>query len=203
MTSIDADARETSKHRVARPVSEVFAPVVVIPMCTFIVSIHGASSWPSGLALGAVAVFFAVALPYGVLLAWVRSGRVDDREVRVRAQRPAILAITLASVATGLGLLWWLDAPRDLFALMAAMVAGMACTLAISTFWKISMHTSCLAGAITSLAILVTPWAAGLATTLPPIAWSRMLLKHHTKSQVVAGAALGILVAGIALSHAN
>jgi membrane-associated phospholipid phosphatase len=76
----------------------------------------------------------------------------------------------------------------------------MACTLAISTFWKISMHASCLAGAITSLAILVTPWASVLALSLPPTAWSRMLLKHHTATQVAVGAALGGLVAVVALA---
>jgi hypothetical protein len=71
----------------------------------------------------------------------------------------------------------------------------MACTLAISTFWKISMHMSCLAGAIASLAILVSPGASLLALSLPPTAWSRMLLKHHSAAQTAAGVGLGAIVA--------
>jgi len=41
-------------------------------------------------------------------------------------------------VVVGLVILRLLHAPRDLFALMVAMVAGMAITLLVSTFWKIS-----------------------------------------------------------------
>jgi hypothetical protein len=182
----------------ARIISEVLSPIVVIPLGTLIVSVH-ASGWVRGLAYGAVAVFFAAALPYAVLLSWVRSGKLADRDVRIRQQRPAILALTLCSVSIGLGALWLLNAPRDIFALMAAMLAGMTATLTISTRWKISMHTSCLAGVITSVSLLVSPSSALLSATLLPAAWSRMLLKHHTWAQVLAGTALGVAVAAILL----
>ena len=97
----------------------------------------------------------AAGLPYAALLVGVRRGRFEDRHVRERAQRPALLAFTLASVAMGLVALRLLQAPRELFALMAAMVAGMAITLLVSTVWKISIHASCVAGVITSPALLV------------------------------------------------
>jgi len=110
-----------------------------------------------GAGYAAVAIFFAAALPYAGLLVGVRRGRFADRHVRMRAQRPALLAFTLASVLTGLGALWALHAPRALFALMAAMVAGMAVTLLVSTAWKTSIHTSCVAGSVVSLALIVSP----------------------------------------------
>jgi hypothetical protein len=141
--------------RVAWIVSELLAPIVVILLVTVIVSVHAATSLLAGLGYAAVAVLFAAGLPYAVLLIGVRRGRFEDRQVRERAQRPALLAFTLASVAGGLVVLRLLDAPRDLFALMAGMVAGMAITLLVSTVWKISIHASCVAGVITSLALLV------------------------------------------------
>lgn len=198
MTVTD-DAAQGARTRVARVISEALSPIVVIPTGTLIVSVH-ASGWAGGLAYGGVAVLFSAALPYAVLLSWVRAGKVADRDVRIRAERPAILGLTLCSVVAGLGILWLLSAPRDLFALMTAMVAGMVATLTISTRWKISMHTSCLAGVVMSLALLVSPWTALLAVALPPTAWSRMLLKHHSAAQAVAGAGLGALLAATVLA---
>ncbi len=193
MTAVGQRLHQPRHVLTARIISEVLSPIVVIPAGTLVVSVSG-SGWLRGLAYGSVAVFFAAVLPYAVLLSWVRSGKVADREVRIRQQRPAILSLTLGSVAAGVAVLWLLHAPRDLFALMVAMVIGMAATLAVSTRWKISMHTSCLAGVITSLVILLSPWASLLAALLAPTAWCRMLLKHHTFRQVVAGVCLGAIV---------
>jgi len=135
-----------------------------------------------------------------VLLVGVRRGRFEDRQVRERAQRPALLAFTLASVAVGLVILRLLHAPRDLFALMVAMVAGMAITRLVSTFWKISIHASCVAGVITSLALLVDARAWWLSPLVIVTVWSRMLLRHHSLAQVAAGTFLGAVAAEIGLS---
>ncbi len=186
--------------RVAWIVSELLAPIVVIPLVTVIVSVHVATSLLAGLGYAAVAVLFAAGLPYVVLLIGVRRGRFEDRQVRERAQRPALLAFTLASVAVGLVVLRLLDAPRNLFALMAGMVAGMAITLLVSTFWKISIHASCVAGVITSLALLVDARAWWLTPLVLVTAWSRMLLRHHSLAQVAAGTLVGSVVAVMTLS---
>jgi len=83
---------------------------------------------------------------------------------------------------------------------MVAMVAGMAITLLVSTFWKISIHASCVAGVITSLALLVDARAWWLSPLVLATAWSRMLLRHHSLAQVAAGTFLGAIAAEIGLS---
>jgi len=186
--------------RVAWILSELLAPIVVIPLVTVIVSVHAATSLVAGLGYAAVAVLFAAGLPYAALLVGVRRGRFEDRQVRERAQRPALLAFTLASVVVGLVVLRLLHAPRDLFALMAAMVAGMAITLLVSAFWKISIHASCVAGVITSLALLVDVTALWLSPLVLVTSWSRMLLRHHSLAQVAAGTFVGSVVAATTLS---
>ena len=186
--------------RVARVVSEVLAPIVVIPLVTIVVSVHSADTLLRGLGFAAVAVFFAAGLPYMALLAGVRHGRFADRQVRARAQRPALLAFTLASVVAGLVALQVLQAPRDLFALMAAMVAGMAITLLVSNFWKISIHTSCVAGVIASLALLVDARAWWLSPLVVLTGWSRTLLRDHSIAQVAVGTVVGAVVATTALT---
>jgi hypothetical protein len=191
MTTAEPAAASTSTQRLARAISEVLSPVVVLPACTFIVSVHASKGWLSGLAQGGLAVFFAVGFPYAILLSWVRSGRLTDREIRDRHQRPTIMLITLASVTFGLAALSLLHVPAVLLAHMAAMVAGLAATLFITTRWKISIHTACLAGAITSLSLIVAVWALVAAVFLAPLVWSRKVLGHHTIAQALAGVVLG------------
>ena len=189
-----------SSRGIAVVVSELLAPVVVIPLVTVIVSVHASPSLSSGMGFATVAVLFAAGFPYAALLVGLRRGRFDDRDVRDRAQRPALLAFTLGSVAVGLAVLREIGAPRDLFALTAGMVAGMAITLLVSAFWKISVHVACVAGVVASLALLVDGRAWWLSPLVAATAWSRMLLRHHSLAQVAVGAVAGAGAAVAALT---
>lgn len=156
-----------TRHRMARLVTEVMSPVVLIVVVVLIVAVDSAGLG-RGLVLGLIAIFFAAGIPYGLVLIGVRRGRLTDHHVSLREQRPRMLAIALASVVTGLLVLRWLDAPRALFALVAAMVAGLAVALAITSFWKISIHAAAAAGTVTSLVILVSPWWLLVAPLVVP-----------------------------------
>jgi membrane-associated phospholipid phosphatase len=106
-----------------------------------------------------------------------------------------MMIIGLASVSVGLLVMVWLDAPRELFALVAAMVAGVGVALAISSFWKISIHAACAAGTV---AILVVIFGWIMLAWVPVVAeiwWARVTLRDHTPLQVVAGSAVGAIVA--------
>lgn len=130
-----------------------------------------------------------------ILLLGIHRGHLGDRHIRERSERPATMAIGLVSVAGGLLLTWWLGAPRALFALVAAMVAGIAVTLAITTFWKISIHTATAGGTLAVLVLEYGPtlWA-GLAL-VAAVGWARVALRDHTVAQVAAGSAVGFAIA--------
>ena len=193
MTATDAGtARRT---RVAKVLTEVFAPPILVLTLLVVVGIHSTSSIGEGLLLGAVATFFAAGLPYAIMLVGIRQGRLSDRHLSPREQRPAMMIIGLMSVSVGLLVMAWLDAPRELFALVAAMVAGVGVALAISSFWKISIHAACAAGTI---AILVIVFGWIMLVWVPVVAaigWARVTLRDHTPLQVVAGSAVGAIVA--------
>jgi membrane-associated phospholipid phosphatase len=183
-----------TRRRIARLVTEVMSPVVLIVFVTLIVAVHSAGAL-RGLALGLVAIFFAGVLPYGLVLIGVRRGRITDHHVSRREQRPRMMAIALASVAVGLLVLRWLDAPRAVFALMAAMVAGLVVALAVTSFWKISIHAAAAAGTVASLAILVSPWWLILTPLVVLTGWARVEIRDHTPVQVSVGAIVGAVVA--------
>ena len=183
-----------TRRRIARLVTEVMSPVVLIVVVTLIVAVHSAGAF-RGLTLGLVAIFFAGGLPYGLVLIGVRRGRITDHHVSRREQRPRMMAIALASVAVGLLVLRWLDAPRAVFALMAAMVAGLVVALAVTSFWKISIHAAAAAGTVASLAILVSPWWLILTPLVVLTGWARVEIRDHTPVQVSVGAIVGAVVA--------
>jgi membrane-associated phospholipid phosphatase len=122
-------------------------------------------------------------------------GRFTDMHLSRREERPLMMAIGLVSVAVGLGLMALLDAPRELFALVGAMVAGVAVALLISSFWKISIHTSVTAGTVTILILVFGPWTLVLAPLALAVAWARVRLRAHTVGQVLVGGVLGASVA--------
>ena len=183
-----------TRRRMARLVTEVMSPVVLIVVVTLIVAVHSAGA-VRGLALGLIAFFFAGGLPYGLVLIGVRRGQLTDHHVSRREQRPRVMAVALASVAAGLLVLHWLDAPRALFALVAAMVAGLVVALAVTSFWKISIHAAAAAGTVASLAILVSPWWLFLAPVVVLTGWARVVIRDHTPAQVSVGAIVGAAVA--------
>ena len=183
-----------TRRRMARLVTEVMSPVVLIVVVILIVAVDSAGV-VRGLMLGLVAIFFAAGFPYGLVLMGVRRGQLTDHHVSLREQRPRMMAIALASVVVGLLVLLWLDAPRALFALVAAMVAGLAVALAITSFWKISIHAASAAGTVASLAILVSPWWLLAAPLVALTGWARVEIRDHTPLQVAVGAIVGAVVA--------
>jgi len=178
----------------ARLVTEVMSPVVLIVVVTLIVAVHSAGA-VRGMALGLVAFFFAGGLPYGLVLIGVRRGLLTDHHISRREQRPPIMVFALASVLVGLVVLRWLDAPRDLFALLASLVAGNVLALPITSFWKISIHAAAAAATVVSLAILVSAWWLILVPLVVLTGWARVEIRDHTPGQVFAGATVGAVVA--------
>jgi len=192
-----------ARLRAARLITELLAPIVLIFVLLVVVAVDSTGSLVRGLVLGLVAAFFAGGLPYAVLILGVRRGRFGDRHLTRRQERPALMALGLASVIAGYFVMRWLAAPGALLALVVAMVAGVAVALAVSLFWKISVHTACVAGSVCVLAILVHPATLVLAPLIVATAWARVTLRDHTPAQVLVGAFVGAAVAGAVVTAAS
>ncbi len=185
----------SSRIRFATFVTEVFSPVYLVAGLLLVVALHSASSTREAIALGVVAALFASLLPFVVLLRGVRSGRLNDRHLRKREQRPAMMVMGLTSVLIGSALLVAWGAPQELLALLAAMVAGLVTTLAVTLCWKISIHAAVASGTAAILISVFGPFMLLTAPLVALIAWSRIVLTHHTLPQVVAGAVVGAVIA--------
>ena len=183
-------------HRtgLARAVTELLAPANLAVAQLLLVGWHS-SPGPAGLGWGLLTATFCGLLPYGIVIVGVHHRRWTDRHLRARQQRPVPFLAAIASVLAGLAVLLALDAPPQLVALVVAMLAGLAATLLVTLWWKLSVHTAAASGTVAILALVFGPALTLALPTVALVAWSRVRLGDHTPAQTLAGAALGGLVA--------
>jgi membrane-associated phospholipid phosphatase len=178
--------------RLAHIVTEALAPAVLVAGISVAVAWHSRSPlW------GIITAVFASGIPISYILRGVRRGHYSDHHVRVRERRPAVLLFAAASVVAGLVLMMVFHAPRELVALVVAMLAGLALTLAVTHWWKVSFHAAVASGTATTLVLVFGPWLCLAWPFVVLVTWSRVALRDHTVAQVVVGAILGALAAGL------
>ncbi|MEV6842840.1 phosphoesterase PA-phosphatase [Actinoplanes sp. NPDC051411] len=185
----------------ARVVTEASTPTLLVGLLLPLIGYE--SGGYRGLWLGLLASVFSAVVPFVFVLRRTRSGRLSDHHVRNRADRAVPLLVSLLSVMLGFALLTVLHAPRQLLAVMIAGVAGIVITIAVTHWWKISIHTGAASGCTTVLAMTFGVAALPAFPILVVIGWSRVVLREHTVAQVVAGAAVGALTTGVVLTMLN
>ncbi|MBG6217724.1 membrane-associated phospholipid phosphatase [Arthrobacter sp. CAN_A6] len=182
---------------VAKVVTEVFAPAVLLSALLLIVSVHTAGL-ARGIGSGLLAVLFVTGLPLVAVVLLVRAGKVTDHHIGNRRQRAPILGGSLVSIALGVWILQLIDAPADLIRAVLSSVAGIVAVLVVNLFWKLSAHSA--VAVFFSLVVLFLIGLPGMAALAIPVAvgWSRVVLEAHTVAQVLAGWLVG---GGIALLY--
>ncbi|WTW98446.1 hypothetical protein OG216_36185 [Streptomycetaceae bacterium NBC_01309] len=200
--SVQADGRPAPRTRAARVVTEVFAPAVLVPVVLLAVGWHSTRSL-AGVGWGLLGTLFCGVLPVAFVVYGVRRGYWTDHHIRIRRQRAVPIVVTAGSVGVGLTALVWAGAPRDVVALVVAMLAGLAVALAVTALWKISVHTA-VAGGTVSVLVLTYGSAVALATPLVAlIGWSRVELRDHTPMQALVGGFVGASVAAMVFTLAR
>ncbi|MGW0435166.1 phosphatase PAP2 family protein [Micromonospora sp. NPDC003197] len=182
--------------RLARIVTEVTAPAVLVTVLFVAVGWHSTRDRLVGLGWGLLAAIFASVIPFAFIVGGVRRGRLTDHHVGERRQRRTPLLIGLVSVAVGLVLMVALDAPRPVLALVVAGAIGLVVGVGVGHRWKLSIHTAVAAAAAVIVVLVFGPAMFVTWPVLGLVGWSRIHLGAHTIAQVVAGGVVGGLVAG-------
>lgn len=185
-----------SSGRIARIVTDSLAPAYLVIAILLITGWHSTGSI-TGLAWGLLAALFCGGIPFAIILFGVKRGAWTDKHIKVRSQRAVPLAATMASVLVGILTLVLFDAPREIFALVIAMLVGLAATMVVTVWWKVSVHTTVASGVVTIMTLAFGTYLAPLGLGIVAIGWSRVQLRDHTIAQTIAGALLGGFSAAI------
>jgi hypothetical protein len=171
------------------------------PKNWLIATVIGVGAHADGLAgagWGLLAAFFTGVLPTLFISHGIRHGRWEDRNVGARRARLIVLAFIMASVATGMILLFTLGAPSVLTGYLAFMLGSVAVLAVITTVWKISIHCAVASGSVAVLALTYGPVVLPAYLLVALLGWSRVSMRDHTIAQVVGGSVLGAVAAALA-----
>lgn len=146
-----------------------------------------------------VSIFFATLVPIATLYVLAKKKIIPDVQASKRETRfvPFLTAIVSYTLGT-LGLLL-LRASLPIIAVMLCYLVNTTIMTLITLRWKISIHTSGIAGPATVLMYLLGFVGYLFLLLVIPVTWARMTLKAHTGRQLLAGILLTIVITYIQL----
>ena len=188
--------------RLAVTISVLFNPFL-LPIASILLIVHmSVSTTQQGLLWMVIVILFASVLPMLFILLLFRLGQLSDFRLTVREQRAKPLIFSLVSALVGIGILYFLDVPREIVWLcIACVINGLVLTL-ITQVWKISFHSGVAAGCMTGLVTLISSQFVYLFILLPLIAWARVHRKRHTYLQTIIAAPIAVASTAVVLQLA-
>jgi len=180
---------------IAKIISLVLAPLVVVIPATFVVSYFGTKNMILSLVWMLVSLVFILVL-MAPLVIFVKKGKFSDLDVSVQKQRPLLFLIEFIFAVVYFSVLYVFHAPRELFIGIITIFILLIVFGVVNKFIKASGHMGMLSAIITLFVFmggLVYLWGFLL---IPVLAWSRVKIKRHTLKEVLIGTIVGILVAG-------
>jgi membrane-associated phospholipid phosphatase len=169
--------------RVASILSLVGHPFVLVPLTiAFMVR-------PAKLAI-AIATCMVVAML--AVIAWrVASGRWSDYDVSDAQQRHGFYPVALLIVIVTTIVSWLLHMPPGFLRGMFVAIGMLATGAVLTRYTKVSLHVMIGAFCATILSTVDIRAALLVGLLVLAVAWSRVVLRRHTVTQVILGAIMG------------
>lgn len=178
-----------SRLAIARILSVIGHPALLMPGA--VIGSAVSKEAPQQIVWVAASASVFVALSVGLYsLVQVRAGRWRDVDASVPHERRQLNVFLAALLFGAAGVLWWNAQPRSLY--LGPGVAGSMVVLAylLRSRLKLSLHA---AFAVFAAALL---WPSVLALLLvcllaAGVSWSRLVLRRHTRQEVLLGLSVG------------
>ncbi len=194
---MDTQQELKSKNKVAKLISIVTQPPIVsIP--TFAIINYFLLGFNNSLGITMICWIFGAFLPITTSLILIRKMHTD-MDITDRTKRTLPLFFAVCSYLVGFIVLLSMGAPALTTALMLIYSSNTLIILFINLSWKISIHTMGVAGPTVALTYLFGLPGLLFGLLIPLVMWSRVTLKKHTISQVLAGGIAGIILTYVQL----
>jgi membrane-associated phospholipid phosphatase len=186
----------------ARIVSEIFNPLIN-PLITFflLVSAQPSPQPAQNLLWMVLSALFASGLILGYIAYLKQLKVIDSTDLIIREQRISPLTFAVLSYAIGYAALLLCGAPVLVKGLMFCYATNTLAVLLITRWWKISIHTTGIAGPLVALLFQFGPGMLPLFMLIPLVGMARVTMQRHTPLQVIAGGLLGTLMTAFQLYY--
>ncbi len=182
------------KKQIANLTSNIFNPFLVSLVVIVLLSFESTSSISETIKWALILIAVIILPVFSVIVYLTHKRKLEGIFVNVRRQRNKIYLLASICTVTSCILLLYFEAPLVLIATFVAGLCAIIVFMGINLFWKISLHTAFAAASVTILTILFGSSWAVTTMLLPPIAWARIELGHHSIAQTVTGALLAVLI---------
>lgn len=177
---------------IAKVCSEALGPFPQAVLLMVIVPYSLTRDWTQALLWVLIGLFCIAVFPYALIFTLYWLGKLSSIDMKIRKERPPVILNVMIVIALGTISCYTFNAPRPFFLLMLSILVAFLIGFIITLFWKVSFHTLCYGGTMTSLALVVGKEWLWMIIFLPVLAWSRVYLKRHTVAQTIVGAIIGI-----------
>ena len=188
------------RQQLANLTSNVLNPFLVSLVIIPLITLKSTTSVPDAIKWSLVAIAVSILPVFLIILYLVRNERLDNMFINARQQRNKIYLLAGTCAIMGCVILLYSGAP---LALVASFVAGISVVLVfmgINLLWKISVHAAFISASASALIIFYGSIGTVSAALVPPIAWARVELEHHSIAQVATGALLSASIV-VAVFH--
>ncbi len=186
-----------SEKRSARLISNITQPPIVsIP--TFAIINYVLLGFNNSVVITIICWIFGAFLPITTSLILIKKMHTDI-DITDRTKRTLPLFFAVCSYLIGFFVLLSMGAPALTTTLMLIYSSNTLIILFINLSWKISIHTMGVAGPTVALTYLFGFPGLLFGLLIPLVMWSRVKLKKHTISQVLAGGIAGLILTYVQL----
>ena len=134
-----------------------------------------------------VALIFGFISPIVLFLHYRNKGKIIDLDASIKEERTVPMSISVIFFIVGLLLLITFNINIVSIAFWFCYISNTLIAIIINKNWKISAHTMGAAGPLAALFFLFGPVTLVFLVIVVLVGWSRIQLKCHSFSQVMAG----------------
>lgn len=191
-----------TKEKVATIISKAFAPFINSSIA-FILLVFPDNNLSvlNKIIYTLIGVMFSTVMPV-IYLYWAqKKGKIDSLDIVVRNQRINPLVVGTIMYFMGFILYSFLGAPAIVTGLMFCFATNTLLVVVVTHYWKISIHSMGISGPLMALHIMYGPIVLLAYPLILIVALSRLILKRHTISQIIAGIVIGLFLTYVQIKY--
>ncbi|MCX7611077.1 MAG: phosphatase PAP2 family protein [Ignavibacterium sp.] len=182
-----------NSQKFARIISTLFVPPSFSLITYVLFSIYIEETFNNSISLLITTTLFGFAFPILMFVIMRKKNLVSDQDALIKEQRTLPFIIATSIYLVGLFFLIYSNVSIISIAFWICFISNTIITIIINKYWKISIHSMGASGGFAALMFAFGIVALPFIIIVILVGWSRIKLKCHTFSQVIAGIVLAFI----------